>query len=97
MASPTAGRRIYVEPLFVDAELPADFPIDDDRLLVRTPPVEEDRLLPPASTIFDCVGRTSLDFEPLAPILTEDDVDDPLMGTDVALDTNFPCCIPEDD
>jgi hypothetical protein len=93
---------MYVEPLFVEAEPVADFPIDEDRLLVRRPPalLPVDRLLAPEFTIevtFDCVGSTSLDFEPLPtdPIFTDDDIDPPLIvdiGVDVerGFDSNFP-------
>ena len=87
----------------MDAELLADFPIDEDRLFVRKAPVEEDRLLPPESApvMFECVGRTSLDFAPLPvnPIVTEGDIDEPLVvdiGIDVELASNFPSKTPEE-
>lgn len=73
---------MYVEPLLVDAELVADFPVDEERLLARTPPEEDDRF----KADFDCVGRTSLDLEPLPPEVAE---------TWVALESNFPSKIPD--
>ena len=83
---------MYVEPLFVEAEPVADFPIDEDRLFVRGPPpiLPVDRRLPPELSIeaaFDCVGSTSLDLEPLPadPIFTDDDIDPPLM-VDIGVD-----------
>ena len=66
----------------MDAELVADFPVEEERLLARTPPEEDDRF----KAVFDCVGRTSLDLEPLPPEAVE---------TWVALESNFPSKIPD--